>query len=312
MKIARSSLITALVSALLAGGFIYYARPISAFVVGLFFSTKHKANPEVAKISAMTGHAQVRRAKQTDFVQVVEGAPLRHNDQIRLPDGSEVVLTFRSGHRVRLSPKSLVTLELYHPDEDDGAALRSPALMTVLEGDYELLDRQSPGQLFVMKDHQLYAIEAKPKTVSRPPIVAVATKTTTETLSDLTAPTPKVSREVLTPEKHLTAQPTPTEKISASGQETLSTTYIEDTLAEHSEDLRLCQLKSLRDHNNTDGQMLLSLTIQPSGRVEDVRFIRNELHNLQLSNCVQSVVERTRFKSYAGEPITITYPVEFR
>ncbi len=322
MKMARSSLITALVSALLAGGFIYYSRPISSFIVSLFFTSKRRVGPEVAVATALTGHVQIRRTRQTEFAPLIEGAPVRHEDQIRVGENSDVILSFHSGHKIRIGAKSLVTVELYYPDEALASGVKFPALMTIREGDYELLEKGVIGQLFVNKDHQLFAAETKPKPISKTPVLSVESKPASvksdrsdkseiPTLGEFKN---KNLEPFLAPdsEPKTSERSRPLDKIVTENGETLATPYIEDVLAEHSEDLRLCQLKSVRDNQNTDGHMLLSLTIQPTGHVDSVRFLRNELRNDPLSSCVQSVIERTKFKSFAGEPITITYPVEFR
>jgi TonB family protein len=319
MNMARSSLIITLLSATLAGGFIYFARPISAFVIHIFFAKRVHLGPEIASTSAQSGHVFVRRAFQSEFTSLVDSGLIRHQDRIKVTAGSDLILNFNSGYKIRLKPNSQAVLELYDPTEKN-----SPALLTVNAGDFELLTSGQAGQLFISKNQQIFSPEAKPVTAKIPILNAdYKTKDATSSGDGKIEDQPVVNVEppLLADSdrpSHATTAPAaktlpPSEKMNVpNGRETLSSAYIEDVFTEHSEDLRRCQMSSIRDNQDADGQLLLSVTIEPNGRVDSVKVLQNKLKNDQLTNCVQSVIERTMFKPYAGEPITVTYPVEFR
>lgn len=101
-------------------------------------------------------------------------------------------------------------------------------------------------------------------------------------------------------------------KLNAKGSETLSSAYIESQLMQRSALFRRCQLTSLRDNKLANGNMLFSFVIKNNGRVDKVKLLQNAINNKDLESCVTSVIERTKFKSFNGKAISLSYPLNFQ
>jgi Gram-negative bacterial TonB protein C-terminal len=58
------------------------------------------------------------------------------------------------------------------------------------------------------------------------------------------------------------------------------------------------------------GTIVLSFTIQPSGKVSEAQLVRSEFNDLTLHNCTREVIERTRFKLFKGPAVPVQeFPV---
>ena len=101
------------------------------------------------------------------------------------------------------------------------------------------------------------------------------------------------------------------EKIKLAGSETLTDNYIESVMTDRAPLFRRCQIIGLRDGQNVAGDILVSLTIQPSGKVRNVEILQNSVQNEQLENCVTTIIKQTRFRSFEGRAFSLSYPLNF-
>ena len=281
---------------------IYFSRPIAEGFVGLFMKTPTTSTAPVAAVVIQTdGAVFVRKAGGTAFDPIRAPYELSHNDQLKTEHLSSAQIRFTSGWELQLLESTQIAIEFYRPDESS-----SPLLVTFLRGQYTVLTPGSPGLLYVQQDQKIFTpnfqVLDQPRTaeIAPPPLTPTTEK-----------PEPLPSEAV---ETKLPSAKTPgklPDKIVSSGDETLSNAYIEQTLGAQITSLRRCQLNSLRDNRPVEGNLLLSLTIAPSGKVDKVKILQDGMRNNQLNSCVSSVIERVQFKSFAGLPITLTYPVEF-
>lgn len=310
----RQSWFGAVAALLVAALLVVSSRSISEFVVSFFFKDASQARPVAKKgtaktttvlagqIEKITGAVWVRHRNQKEFY-AAPAAPvsLFHLDQIKVAPNSTAHLKMAKGWQIALYENSLATVELYRADTS-----LSPTLLSVIRGSYQVLNQGERGHLFVMQNKRVFPAESPPPTKVRK--AEIATSANLQILRpSLKVPAAKA------PHKNA-QQPLPSapEKIQLHGQETLTSSYIEEVLGRHTHDLRRCQMNSLRDGKNAEGSLLLSFTISPKGRVEHIKILKDQIKNEQLINCSASVLERTKFKSFAGLPITLTYPLQFR
>lgn len=300
---------------------IVYSLPIAEFFVGLFF--EKPVDPIViAEVEDRKGSLSIRRSGESIFVSAQPPIFIYHWDQLKLEKGGSATIKFLSGWRIVLNENTLAVFELYRPKSPD-----SPALLTLSRGHYSLIENGAPGQLFISQDKKLFIPQTKPvanmrairispsHTAMQPvePLAAEAEALTSGTQAPLTPgtqadvkpPPPKTLASALKPGKL-------PDKLPAGDEETLSSAYIEQVLSSQATPLRNCQQNTLRDDKPAEGSMLLSLTISPTGRIEQVKILQDQIQNSQLSNCVVSVIERARFKAFTGLPISLTYPLEFK
>ena len=87
--------------------------------------------------------------------------------------------------------------------------------------------------------------------------------------------------------------------------------WIEKVLASRDELFRRCRLTSLRDQQTDTGNLIYTFMIESSGKVTDVKLLQSDIANQKLQSCIASVIERTRFRSFSGPSIHLSYPIRF-
>lgn len=66
-----------------------------------------------------------------------------------------------------------------------------------------------------------------------------------------------------------------------------------------------------RKDSSLKGRIVFQLTILPNGKVADVKVISSDLNNPALEARIMSRIKLFTFAPTAGEPVTVSYPVEF-
>lgn len=289
---------------------IYFARDISEALVNSLTPDSATAQaPILGEFSEVTGPAYLRPKAATQNIRPTERLPLRHLDQVRTEKSGQVQIQLKNKWTVLIKENSTVIFESYRPEKNDG-----PVLMSILRGDYFISEVGNPGQLFVQKDKKIFSAQARPTGNTRIvelkeplPIGAIAPAPALapepETLPN-TAPAPATTQSV--------NKNTMPDKLKNGDEETLSSAYIEGVLAQQAPAFRRCQLNSIRDNRVSVGNLLVSLTIASSGEVNQARLLQDDLQNEPLTQCVLSAVQRVRFKTFDGMPISLTYPIVFK
>jgi hypothetical protein len=287
---------------------VLYARPLSEAIVGMFFEKTPTAAPlSVGRLTAVSGQVIGHRAGEVEFKKVAVDTPLLHHDQIKVERESRAQLELTSGWKIALNENSEVAIELYRPD-----SAQSPVLLSFVRGDYVVVTNGQPGMLYVMQNKKVFSPTAPPPKVLRSASILAPNTPVPQPAKTVTAPSAEPSAGASTPLPSAKIPGPLPDKLLNNGDETLSSVYIEKTLSEQAESLRKCQLNSVRDNKRSEGNMLLSLTISPNGRIDHIKVLQDQVKNEQLASCAVSVLERMQFKTFSGLPITLTYPIEFR
>lgn len=257
---------------------IFYSRDLSKFIVGLFIPLQ---TPD--KIS------QFVLAKTGDPKEVRE---LHHLDQIKAPPDKPIRLIFTSGWVLDLKENSSAIVELYRPQE-----VNSPALLSLITGEYSLVTPGPPGQLFIMQDKKIYSPQNIPIQQTREIDINGQLP-----LQPIASPVGAIGKANKLPDK-ITNQ---------DNSETLSNNYIEQVLVGQSNLLRNCQLNSVRDKKPAFGMLTLTFTINPDGKINNIKLLQDKIKNPQLTKCTIEVIERTHFKPFSGPAISLNYPLEYK
>lgn len=311
---SRKAWLGSLVAFIAAVVLIFSSRAISEFLFGLFFNsqTVTKSTPIVATLTSKDGLIYARRAGQPEFIKIDPNHSFYHLDQIKVEHNARAEVQFPSDWKLNIQENSIMTFELYRPNQEN-----SPALLSITRGDYSLAQAGTKGQLFVMRDKKILSAELK---VSATPFARKVE------LNAQTKLTPLATESTLPLDENAPNLPTNTrmelptamtpgkmpDKLKHYDEETLSSSYIEQVLGSQSNSLRKCQMSSLRDNKTSSGALLINIVISPNGKVDHVKLIQDKINNSQLSSCVLSVIERTVFKTFDGQPITLSYPIEFK
>lgn len=257
---------------------IFYSRDISRGLVNLFLPSQEQ-NKATKIVLAKTDNPNSQEVHHLDTIKASQEKPVR--------------ITFSSGWVIDLKNNSAAIAELYRPEDAN-----SPALLSIINGEYALITAGQPGQLYIMSDKKIHSPEDAP-----PPQVRTLEIINLELPKDTVSATGAVA---------LPGSQLPDKIMNQDNSTILSNNYIEQILAGQSNSLRNCQLNSVRDRKSAAGKLTMTFTINPEGKVEGVKTIQDTIKNSQLTNCAIAVIERTVFKPHTGPAVTLNYPLEFK
>jgi hypothetical protein len=98
---------------------------------------------------------------------------------------------------------------------------------------------------------------------------------------------------------------------SAGSAESLSSEYIQDTLKRQIPAFDKCYKQLLRRTPGVVGQVVLTFTIERGGKISNSDTSTSTISDNDFKRCLTEVVRRVEFKSFAGDPITSTFPMSF-
>lgn len=286
---------------------IFFSRPIALWIVDLVSPKTAPVRHPVAQIAETVGDVFVR-PKATARLKSVRGkAPYQiyQHDAVVVGTGSLARLFFAGGAEINVLEDSEILAEFFNADDP-----MSPVYLNLRRGDMEIKNYGLPGRLFIVRNKKVLSLAEWSQDAPGPSnVVAVNQEAPPVKVENAHAPS-KVAQAIQSVAETEAESTAPI--VDLGGEQTLSSAYIERTLSSKSGHLRRCQTNSIRDKLPAFGQMLLSIRIEPSGKVASVRPLSNTINNIHLTSCVTEVIERTKFRAFNGKPITLSYPIDFQ
>ncbi len=291
-------------------GLLIYAKPISYFIVSQFWPEEQlieaplgKATQIVGTVSRQSSHAYLGEALTN------KNTIIRHRDRITVNANAKMAFQLTNGYELELTENTEALFESWGDSKN-----QKVVYLTLLSGDYVLLNSGQRGSLFVIKNKNIFAPEYRPKAATAP-VIQTKKEADPDSKKVLQADKKEAEKKTDLPDKP-DKEP---KNLNRAGmgmpqkrqQESLDTQYIERILASRDQLFRRCRLTSLRDKKNNNGNLLYTFVIQTTGEVRGVRLLQSDIQNISLQNCVASVIERTKFKSFQGEDISLSYPIRF-
>lgn len=274
---------------------IFFARPISHWIVSNFTRTNLVESTPLASVVQSHGPVFVRKNGDTRFVPVEKNMNFGPRDEVKTERNGRLHIKTPSDYELEFSNESQVIFDLWSDAKKIG-------YFSLIRGNFRLIRTGQSGQLFILKDGQAFQPEKIPDTL-------IASKTLVAN-----SPNNLVNSSIAQqnkPEVLPAGAPMP-DKIVDESTRSLSSAYIESVFASRGPMFRRCQLSSIRDGDTAVGDILFSMLVKADGSIEKVTVIKSDFKNKGLETCVLDVVERTRFKSFAGEPLQLSYPLRFR
>ncbi len=104
----------------------------------------------------------------------------------------------------------------------------------------------------------------------------------------------------------------PTDADDASGSGRFDARVVVRMIQTRRAAIRTCYERELRSDPTLHGSIRISLTIQESGAVEDVRAIENSMGNAEVASCITNMIQRFRFTPGPdGGSVTYQFPFAF-
>jgi len=231
--------------------------------------------PVVAHIDSLNNTVRYRFPTTLIWRKAHEGLDLRDNDTVTTDPDSSTVLSFKSGLKVELEPNSLIVVHNYGGGPDS-------LELTFLRGGVKVLS-------------SLPGLNLPAQTLKRATI-------------DLSVPEPTPPPKVALEEK---PKPSATPRLRKEIRETLPESYISLVIQSQKNLLNRCYIQHLRLNPQAKGRIDTSMTIDPDGSVQRVLVVGSTISDPALQQCVVTVLSRSKFRSYSGDPIIFTYPINF-
>lgn len=252
---------------------------------------------ELAQLTQAEGRVEISRYHTSHSSPLPQGKKLEISlynlDTIQTRLASKTRVHFLDGYELEFSPKSLFIVEQWNPEENTG-----PIYMNVLAGDYKVIKKGRPGSLYIVRNGQIFDPSRKPKKNRRTLSLVIRAQ---------------VEHQALNTEKP-TPSPSPAEKPAPQQTaliQTLTNEYIDETIAKNRDQFVKCQQYAVRENKASKGQILVGISIEPIGKMKDVRVLASDIDNPELHDCVSKVLNRTNFRSFTGSEIVRSYPLIF-
>lgn len=288
------------------------ARLIAALVVllvlfGIFNRYKTTSPHEapvglnvIGEVTAVTGSVEHRWPARLEILPLAAGAKLHVGELILTHSNSQAVITFSNGAQLRVLPDSQVVAEL---DSTREGAVRA----TVVSGGAQITKPARSGSLRLFHEgREITEGDASEKAVipqpggapavlptAKPDVIVATTPAETPTPGPLA--NPKLAK--------------PVEVGSRLGDDEIRRTFGKNTGF-----FQRCYLSHLSRKGSTSAHVVtVGFTIQPTGKVSTAKLVRSEFEDATLNNCVLETVERTSFRPFNGDPISILeFPIELK
>jgi hypothetical protein len=91
----------------------------------------------------------------------------------------------------------------------------------------------------------------------------------------------------------------------------LSETQIQQTLAQQRTSFLRCYGQYVQKNISQSGMANLAFTVSPAGHISQAHVVSTNLQDDSFKKCLVEVLRRTEFKSFAGEPMQIVFPLQF-
>lgn len=262
-----------------------------------FESLLKKEAPAIAKITSLEGTVQVLQPGKTEWKKASgRETRLHHKDRVVTQRRSSATVSFDSGYELGLSDMGHFRIESWDPSTPD-----APVYVVVIQGHVVMNRQGATGKLYILKDDALFVPEQTPESQPSPLVIGSG-----DSSVRVVRPGDKKAAASNEPKPATPATPSPTDGLP----ETLSNEVIDDAIAEQRMAFQKCQANSLRESGSASGKVVLALTIDGSGRINEVKTLESQVTK-DLERCVVSVIERIRLPAFTGAPIVRSYPLAF-
>ena len=252
-------------------------------LVGLFFQSKiedwwqrralnHDRRAIIGRIESLSGDVKIRKPESLSTVNATTGLNLRTDDSVLTEGDQSVVISFNSGLKIELEPHSTIVITDTGPE------------MIFLKGHIKVLN-------------QVSGISLPPEALTKddvnivPPPEAV----------------PQVEKKIVKIEK----SKGPVMRKKVDEKTSLPDGYISSIIRNQKTFLNRCYAQHLRLDPDTQGRIDTSLVIEKDGSVSTARVVGSTIADPQLQQCIVGTLQRAKFKSFAGDPIVVNYPITF-
>jgi hypothetical protein len=231
------------------------------------------SRPIIGHIDELQGDVKFRKPDTLTTTPATNGMNLHLGDTLLTEEGATATVIFNSGLHAEIEPQSVVVIQNENSE------------MTFIKGRMKILN-VAPGLTLPPEN-----IAKKDEKESNPE---------------------KAFQQTPQPEEK------PDEKLTSSSKDkfveqknSLPNAYITNIIRSQKTFLNRCYVQHLRTDPDAKGKIETSITIEPDGNISTARVIASSIADPQLQQCIVSTLQRAKFKTFTGDPIIVTYPINF-
>lgn len=231
---------------------------------------------EIIHLETVVGKATLKNS-QDEITMLTTQSKVFENDTLSTDQDATITFQLASGAKFEVAPLTKLIFE-----NDSNHQVN----MTILEGQVQLLS-QGKGSFDVTKKGKSLSL-AELKT-------SIETPKQTETPQIETAP----------------VKPT-TQRKTSHDTTTLDQEEINKVMRNQTSFLHRCYINYMLRTQRLDlsGKVVLSFTIQPTGKVTNAKVISSPIQDDQLDRCLNDVISRATFQEFTSQPILVqAYPI---
>jgi len=227
----------------------------------------------LARIVYNSGEVYVFHKNMTTKETLKKSASLYYLDTVETGPNGDATFEMEGGHRLRVLDNTLITMD------QEG----EKAILILKRGDVQVEALGAGNNVMVSKNGQRM------------------------TLSEYESQLRRENAQAGFPEMAPVAMETPTTPTTDS----LSSEYIQDTLKRQIPAFDKCYKQLLQRTPGTVGQVVMTFTIERSGKIVSADATTSTINNADFKRCLSEAIRRVEFKSFRGDPITSTFPLSF-
>lgn len=288
------------------------------WVKSLDFQTESPHLIEVGSIAQIEGRLDHRPPGSAKTSTVTESVPLHHQELLITQRASSAQVNLKaSSTLLRLNEGTRFIAEL-------DPSKKNALLVTIIDGTVTVLEPGQTELIRVFKGGQEIALSqnSKGETLGAKTAPVIASDGSSTDLSQ-----PEDFKLIVTATKS-SVKARPSEASENSPEEERSSNVLSNEdiirrLRAQSGLFQRCYLGHIHREQAKSPEaslassqartVVVSFTIQSSGRVNDSRIVRSDFKDTILHSCVGEVLERTIFRGFKGEPVPVReFPISFQ
>lgn len=265
------------------------------------FARDGRSSLVVGKIATAKGtFTRVRSGLAEKYEVLSSPLELYDGDRVETNKNASVLMILNSQDEIEVNELSSLSLQVWNPHDQ-----ASPLYLQLVMGSVTSKKAGIRGKTYLVKEGKLFFPGQR---TAEKPMAMTVTKTA---VADIQLA--GEGEESSGPDELADSKPAPEEPDLPMGAEpdTLSNEYIDEMIVSRQGQLQKCWLSRLKDNPNLKGQMIVQFEISRRGKVRELRVAHATFDDDTLKRCVMSVIERITFRTFKGQEISLSYPINF-
>ncbi len=281
--------------------FLFVSEKGSVWLASII-SKDEKSGPVVGKVVSASGpFKRVHGGAVDEYTKLEQPLEIIDGNRLETPKGTRLTIVLASQDEIEAGELSAFSIQQWNAKDPS-----SPLYVQWMNGELVSKKVGPRGRAYIVRDGRLYfpgqkhSEKALALTVLRSAPLDMQLADASQGTDEFEADNSDTSTASAAAPAEFGAEP-----------ETLSNEYIDEMIVARQGQLQKCWITRLKDQPNQRGQITVQFEITRRGKIRDLRVTDSTLDDEALKRCVLNVVERITFRSFKGQEISLSYPINF-